>query len=215
MREELLHRIEIVPLKNSTDFFNIDYGGTPVGSICNVGNSVLSKLRFEKFFSESATSEREAAIGLVERFLERVYKVQLSSAHSEYQSLYFFAEHYAVPSVSVVWVDTRRFMECFSHEQHGFYLPPVAQWSIEDQNGIREYLNPVSGAVPMPYVAFDIHNVSVGCWPFRKKRPLGVAMFNNGRHRARYIEHAGAGSFPVEVACKDVAALIAWCGVER
>jgi hypothetical protein len=113
----------------------------------------------------------------------------------------------------VVMVDAFKLLQCANRDETDYVLKSVDDWHAGKIRGIREFLDPGNARIPeMPYVTITQ----------RKRRGLmgwlgieheGVVAFRNGQHRARYLAHVGAKSFPVEVAEREAELLISLCGV--
>ena len=201
---------------NCVGWFDIFYDGTPIGTMYPMASA------YNVFFwydvngaGKQYDSEELALKWVLERFLERFYPVDLSSNHEKYSKVYLYARYHDNPDTTVVSVDVARFMRCFTHEQGRFYLSRVEDWPVEpvnDMQRIGNFLDPSTGAAYMPYVSFRVYRKQSGWWPFRKNRSVGVVSFSDGRHRARYLEYAGARIFPVEVSINEASLLSEWCG---
>ncbi len=114
----------------------------------------------------------------------------------------------------VVIVDARKLLECADRDDTDYVLPPVGSWHSGKVKGIREFLDPANHRIPaMPYVTIQTRRVH-GLLGWLGLRREGVVGFRNGQHRARYLAHAGAVAFPVEVHEREAALLKALCGYE-
>lgn len=194
-------------------WFDVFYDGTPVGRMYPAASVYTAFFRYDvNGTGKQYDSEESALKWMVDRFLERVSRVELSSNHKEYSTVYLYARYHDRPDTTVVWVDMARFMKCFTREQGHFYLDSVDTWPVSDKQKIRAYLDPSTGAAYMPYVSFGVYQEHTGLWHFRKHRSVGVVSFSDGRHRARYLEYAGARAFPVEVSVNEAPMLREWCG---
>ncbi|HEX7682358.1 MAG TPA: hypothetical protein VF446_02285 [Trinickia sp.] len=112
----------------------------------------------------------------------------------------------------VVIVDARKLLECADRDDTDYVLPPVGNWHSGKVRGIREFLDPASGRIPaMPYVTIETRRAR-GVLGWLGLQREGVVGFRNGQHRARYLAHAGAEAFPVEVHEREAALLKALCG---
>jgi hypothetical protein len=118
----------------------------------------------------------------------------------------------------VVLVDARALLICADRDPTDYVLPAVPYWPPGKVKGLREFLEPGQTRVPeMPYVLFSTRRTPglVGLLGLSRD---GVVSFRNGQHRARYMAHAGAACFPVEVHETEAEALrkyCGWVGVER
>jgi len=115
----------------------------------------------------------------------------------------------------VVMVDVRRLLVCADRDDTDYVLRPVAEWHAGKVRGIREFLDPTNVRVPeMPYVTITTRRArGVTGWLGIERK--GVVAFRNGQHRARYLEAAGAGCFPVEVHEREAALLRQMCGASE
>lgn len=112
----------------------------------------------------------------------------------------------------VVIVDARKLLECAARDDTDYVLPPVGDWHSGKVKGIREFLDPDNERIPaMPYVTIETRRAHGVLGWLRLKRE-GVVAFRNGQHRARYLAHAGAVAFPVEVHEREAALLASVCG---
>ena len=112
----------------------------------------------------------------------------------------------------VVIVDACKLLQCAARDDTDYVLPPVGDWHSGKAKGIREFLDPENERTPsMPYVTIETRRIRgvLGWLTFRRE---GVVAFRNGQHRARYLVHAGAVAFPVEVHEREAALLEALCG---
>lgn len=114
----------------------------------------------------------------------------------------------------VVIVDARKLLACADRDDTDYVLPPVGNWHSGKVKGIREFLDPENERIPaMPYVTVETRRRGglLGWLGFKRE---GVVGFRNGQHRARYLVHAGAVAFPVEVHEREAALLTVWCGFD-
>lgn len=112
----------------------------------------------------------------------------------------------------VVIVDARKLLRCADRDDTDYVLPPVGDWHSGKVRGIREFLDPANPRIPtMPYVTVATRRTRGWLGRLGLERE-GVVAFRNGQHRARYLAHAGAAAFPVEVHEREVALLTAVCG---
>jgi len=144
--------------------------------------------------------------------LNGIWSVPLSTTHTPYTSTYLKRRLATLKEYCVVVVDTAAFMDCYSRDQPGFVIPTVGNWPTNKQEGIRKFLDPNVGDVPeMAVVSFELA-------PRKKWFGLlgsvteGVVSFTNGRHRSRYLQHAGATCFPVETHVSSAEGLLKYCG---
>lgn len=115
----------------------------------------------------------------------------------------------------VVLVDARKLLECAERDDTDYVLPPVGDWHSGKVKGIREFLDPENTRIPaMPYVTVNTRR-GRGLRGWLGLQREGVVAFRNGQHRARYMAHAGAVAFPVEVHEREAALLVALCGFEN
>ncbi|WP_233217453.1 plasmid fertility inhibition factor family protein [Trinickia dabaoshanensis] len=112
----------------------------------------------------------------------------------------------------VVIVDALKLLECAGRDDTDYVLPPVGDWHSGKVKGIRDFLDPDNERIPaMPYVTIEARRARGILGWLRLKRE-GVVGFRNGQHRARYLAHAGAVAFPVEVHEREAALLQSLCG---
>jgi hypothetical protein len=113
----------------------------------------------------------------------------------------------------VVMVNARKLLQCANRDDTDYVLTSVDDWHAGKVRGIREFLDPRSARIPeMPYVTVtQRRKCSLMGW-FGLEHE-GVVAFRNGQHRARYMAYAGAETFPVEVAEREVKLLMSLCGV--
>jgi hypothetical protein len=112
----------------------------------------------------------------------------------------------------VVLVDARALLACADRDPTDYVLPAVPYWPPGKVRGLREFLEPGQARIPeMPYVLFSTRRTPglVGLLGLSRE---GVVSFRNGQHRARYLAHAGAACFPVEVHETEAEALRKYCG---
>lgn len=114
----------------------------------------------------------------------------------------------------VVVVDACKLLECANRDDTDYVLPPVGNWHSGKVKGIRAFLDPANERIPaMPYVTVQKRRVR-GLLGWLRMQHEGVVGFRNGQHRARYLAHAGAVAFPVEVHEREAALLAALCGFD-
>ena len=112
----------------------------------------------------------------------------------------------------VVIVDAQKLLACAQRDDTDYVLPPVGDWHSGKVKGIRDFLDPDNERIPaMPYVTIESRRAHGVLGLLRLKRE-GVVAFRNGQHRARYLAHAGAVAFPVEVHEREAALLESLCG---
>lgn len=112
----------------------------------------------------------------------------------------------------VVIVDVGKLLACADRDDTDYVLPPVGNWHSGKVKGIREFLDPSNERIPaMPYVTIETRRAR-GWLGWLGLQREGVVGFRNGQHRARYMAHAGAVAFPVEVHEREAALLTTLCG---
>lgn len=151
-----------------------------------------------------------------------IWHVSLSPNHPQYQSVglvprFNDADH------RVVVVDARKFIHFWSLDYRGYFLPEVDQWEPSKREGIFHFLSPPRQRekhVEMP-VAF-LNETMIQCREkrflvFKRtiERTVRYVGFTNGRHRTRYLAHAGAIQLPIETSAKTAQLLESYCGVTR
>lgn len=140
-----------------------------------------------------------------------VWHVPLSSSHTPYQEVQFKRgrEDY---KYEVLIVDTEKFIALYDDNSDS--ISPIAktsEWLGPTRNGICDFLDPSTGIPEMPRVSFWWKETKSWRSLWRIKR-LPDLCFGNGRHRSRYLHHAGALCFPVEVHIDGIESLRAICG---
>jgi hypothetical protein len=147
---------------------------------------------------------------------EKIWTVQLGADHVAYPAVHFRRGQAHMSSYTVLLVDIKRFMVCF--ERDDLTLEHASLWSEEARRGVREFLdpNPDLGRPPeMPVVGLRFKTrIQRRCWGLFPSRDVMVPVvsFQNGRHRARYVEYAGALTMPVEVHDSEAESLRNYCG---
>lgn len=112
----------------------------------------------------------------------------------------------------VVLVDARKLLQCADRDPTDYVLPAVNYWPPGKTRGIRDFLAPGNARTPeMPHVLFATRRRATLLGWLGLERE-GVVSFRNGQHRARYLAHAGAVCFPVEVHEIEADGLEAACG---
>jgi hypothetical protein len=143
----------------------------------------------------------------------KTWRVQLDASHTPYAHVDFKRSHEHANGYMVVLVDVERFMACFDRDR--FVIGRPTEWSEAKREGLRQFLDPKEGACDMPVIGFSIrtteHRRLFGLLANRIEK-VPVAGFTNGRHRARYLQHAGAKVMPVEVHESQAALLRQHCG---
>ncbi|CAM2145250.1 conserved protein of unknown function [Pararobbsia alpina] len=112
----------------------------------------------------------------------------------------------------VVLVDAKALLACADRDPTDYVLPAPQYWQQGKVKGLREFLEPGQSRIPeMPYVLFSTRRTKgiAGILGFGHE---GVVSFRNGQHRARYMAHAGAVCFPVEVHETEAEGLRKYCG---
>jgi hypothetical protein len=112
----------------------------------------------------------------------------------------------------VVMVDAQKLLLCANRDETDYVLTGVDDWHAGKIRGIREFLDPTNARIPeMPYVTITTRRAR-GVRGWLRLEHEGVVAFRNGQHRARYLAHAGAAIFPVEVAEREAELLTSLCG---
>lgn len=151
-----------------------------------------------------------------------VWHISLSPNHPKYQSVglvprFNDADH------RVVIVDVHKFIHFWSLDYRGYFLPDVDQWKPSKREGIFDFLSPSTpreNHVQMPIAFFNetvVQGVEKRFLIFKRtvERTVRYVGFTNGRHRTRYLAHAGAIQLPVETSAKTAHLLEGYCGVSR
>ena len=115
----------------------------------------------------------------------------------------------------VLIVHAQRFIELYENNDDSIPpIPPVDRWKEAKVSAIARFLDPDRGSVEMPKVHFAIHRKRnwQSLWRPETRRCLG---FVDGRHRARFMHHAGAPCFPVEVGIEGASLLWEMCGANE
>lgn len=144
-----------------------------------------------------------------------IWQVRLGANHTPYAHVDFKRSHDHVDGYTVVTVDVHRFMVCFERDK--FVIPRPIEWETGKLEGVRDFLDPKGGACDMPVIGFALRTVKhLRLWgllaPTIEEVP--VAGFTNGRHRARYLQYAGAATMPVEVHESEAMLLRKHCGAD-
>lgn len=144
--------------------------------------------------------------------IDGLWRVTLSNSHQPYNYCLLERGFPTVDYITVVVVDAKKLMQCF--RRCSLAIPSADKWEPKKRESIREFLDPRAGPREMPYIGFELREKK-RFFGLLKSRQLGVVTFTNGRHRARYLQSAGADCFPVEVGIKDAALLEIYCGCSR
>lgn len=143
----------------------------------------------------------------------KTWSVKLNPNHTPYNICNFKRELPNNLNYTVVIVDTERFMECYHNEMKCYVIATADKWTHEKREGIRDFLDPNTGAPHMPRIGFVIRERK-RLWGLIKPETFAVVSFTNGRHRSRYLQYAGAKCFPVEVHTKQAPLLLQYCGCQ-
>ncbi|WP_372454197.1 plasmid fertility inhibition factor family protein [Burkholderia catarinensis] len=157
---------------------------------------------------------RKASHEIDTQMTGKIWQVRLGLDHTPYAHVDFKRSHDHVDGYTVVTVDVDRFMTCFERDK--LVIPCPIEWKQGKLEGIRDFLNPEGGACDMPVVGFSLRAVKRRrLWGILKPEieKVPVAGFTNGRHRARYLQYAGAVIMPVEVHESEAMLLRKHCGV--
>ncbi|HTJ95682.1 MAG TPA: hypothetical protein VL424_21510 [Pararobbsia sp.] len=112
----------------------------------------------------------------------------------------------------VVLVDAKALLACADRDPTDYVLPAPQYWQQGKVKGLRDFLEPGQARIPdMPYVLFSTRKTK-GLGGLLGLAREGVVSFRNGQHRARYMAHAGALCFPVEVHQTEAEGLRKYCG---
>lgn len=114
----------------------------------------------------------------------------------------------------VVIVDTARLIACFARDS-GFFIRSPEHWPATKLAGLRDYLDPAKCHSQMPFAHCEEREFVTPRWfglrsPLRHTLP--VVGFTDGRHRTRYLEHAGAAAIPLQVEARNAALMLKHCG---
>lgn len=148
------------------------------------------------------------------------FEVSLSPEHANFSSVHFHRRYESLPDYTVIWIDTERFMACF--ERDHFVIPPVSEWNESRFNHVRDNLMPDrrglrSPEMPVAHLRLVTRTVYPRFWGFfglfGKQVTFPVIAFTNGRHRSRYLQYAGAKTFPVEIELSNLELVCLHCGV--
>lgn len=144
-----------------------------------------------------------------------VWSVPLGQTHEAYRYVRLYRRFAGLSTFTVVIVDAQKFLRLFENDA-GFVIPPARTWDKERLALHRDKLSPYgrSGSVEMPIAEIETREVLrsrfLGLW--KKMREEQIVSFTNGRHRARYLEYAGALAFPVEVDIRNAPMMLEHCG---
>ena len=136
-----------------------------------------------------------------------VWSIPIAITHKPYTTVQLKRGHGEKLGYRVVIVDIEKFMQCFAREMPCYFVPPVGEWREEKVKALCKHLDPATGIPEMPVVGFATRRK----W-FGLIGTVGVVSFENGRHRSRYLEHAGAKCMPVEIRDDGAATLLTYCG---
>lgn len=129
-----------------------------------------------------------------------IWQVRLGANHTPFAHVDFKRSHDHVDGYTVVTVDAARFMVCFERDK--LVIPRPTEWKKGKLEGIRDFLDPKGGACDMPVIGFSLRTVEhrrLCGFLAPRIETVPIAGFTNGRHRARYLQYAGAAIMPVEV----------------
>jgi hypothetical protein len=141
----------------------------------------------------------------------QLWIVQLAKTHKPYPRIVLKRDLPDNSDFTVVVVDMKKFMACVRRDEERWQIPAIQNWLEGKQAGISKYLDPADTGVPV-MARPSIQEVRVKRW-FGLKSPItfAVVSFTNGRHRASYMEYAGAKTMPVEVRVSQVALFQKYC----
>ncbi|MBX9899620.1 MAG: hypothetical protein K2Y28_02450 [Burkholderiaceae bacterium] len=184
-----------------------------------VGEYLLHSTAGIPFSSLEILTEKNGEWAALTDFKEfhQSYRIDLSPDHQYFPYTNFSRCYPRDPSFQVIEVDTRKFFSYFDNS-----IPPAEKWSNERLEKVRRDVQPRSiknGVYKMPYasIRFEtkiIYPCALFCLLglFGKEKNAPVISFTNGRHRARYLQYAGAKSFPIEVHADHVESMKQYCG---
>jgi hypothetical protein len=142
-----------------------------------------------------------------------IWSVPLDDARSPYPFARMHRRYATLPYYTVAVVDTAKFMACFANEDPNFWVPPAAEWGAMQLARHRDRLAPGTASAEMPIVHIEerpiIRRRLFGL--LKRLEMLPVVSFTNGRHRARYLEFAGATTLPVEIELGQLETLLRYC----
>lgn len=148
-----------------------------------------------------------------------VWTIPLGPDHLLYQFVRLRRRFPGKEGYTVVVVDMGKLMAGFSLQQD--VLPSPSKWPVALLQQTISYLNPhARGGVPhrMPFVHIEESTLQqprlYGLLGTSKQR-VPLVSFIAGRHRARYLEFAGARAMPVEVSKVDAELLRKYCGADE
>jgi hypothetical protein len=150
-----------------------------------------------------------------------IWHVSLSPNHPVYQSV-GLVPRYDDDRHCVVIVDVAKLIHYWSLDHRGYQISPVECWSQAKKDGVFEFLSPPKPRetyVEMP-IAFlneiPVEEVETRFWFFKRRieRLSRYVGFTNGRHRTRYLAHAGATQIPVQTSLRNAPMLKHFCGLD-
>ncbi|MGT2457656.1 plasmid fertility inhibition factor family protein [Cupriavidus basilensis] len=142
-----------------------------------------------------------------------VWTVPLGANHAPYPLMKLKRRFAGLDDHTVVVVDTAKLMEAFARDT--LTIPPATQWPADKLAHHCAFLNPVNGIPEMPILYCEETTTTRRVWWGlfgTKTQTVPVVGFTNGRHRARYLEFAGAAQMPVETLLSNAALLRHYCG---
>ncbi|MBV8657524.1 MAG: hypothetical protein JO142_06845 [Burkholderiales bacterium] len=147
-----------------------------------------------------------------------VWTIPLGPDHLPYQFVRLRRRFPGKDGYTVVVVDMAKLMAGFTHQDA---LPPPSKWPAPLLHQTISYLNPhARGGVPhrMPFVHIEesaVQQPRLFGLLGNSTQNVPVVSFIAGRHRARYMEYAGACAMPVEVSKLDAELLRKHCGADE
>lgn len=152
--------------------------------------------------------------------LSEVWAVKLSNPDLPYDYTHIHRRYAKFPDYEVVIVDTIKFIELVENAP-SLVIPKITAETANDYfrlPGLIAFMNTttIEGTPEMPVVSVMFRrNVKKYFFGLLEKDmgQLAYISFENGRHRTRFFEWAGAQSFPVEVPRSAAQTLRELCGV--
>jgi hypothetical protein len=139
-----------------------------------------------------------------------LWRVELSSSHAGYTHTYLKNEYEGKADWVVVVVNLSKLMQYFERDT-SYVVEPVEKWEEKYRKEAHAFLNPSTGAPYMPRVSHLFRDTREK-WMFWRFTSEFVISFSNGRHRARYLQFAGATDIPVLCSTNSVQQVSAYCG---
>ena len=141
-----------------------------------------------------------------------------------YRETYSDSKELLRPELKVVVVDLAKFIRLWELDKT-YVVPRAQEWDAKELETRTKFMEPHppndprgTGAIWMPRAGhhYFLEPVPRPWWkllePVRQRKVFHVSI-GNGRHRTRFVEHAGATTMPVEVDPASVDFYMNTCGL--